>query len=147
MKASRVYRLFSERANAPGAPGGPGVDEGGLDDVVAARAAVDVAASVGNDSLDVGPVVEIPGELGERPFDGLDDGRVHLDGRDVGRAAGKGGQHVAAATGADDQGLRLVDQMIGDGRQIGARKNCMVARSPLKLWMGVPATASIRSRA
>ena len=64
----------------------------------------------------------MPGEFGEWPPDGFDDGGIHLDGRHMGRAAGERRQHVAAAAGADDECLGIVNQVIGDGRQVVAQK-------------------------
>jgi len=105
-----------------GTAGGPGVDQRGLDDVIAARAAIDETPGVGDDGVHIRPVIEMPGEVGELPLDGLDDGRVDLDGRHVGRAAGQRGQHVAAAAGADDQRARVVAELVGDGRQVIAQE-------------------------
>jgi len=105
-----------------GAAGGPGVDQRRLNDVVAAGAALDKATRVGHNRLNVGPAVEVAGELGERPAHGLDDRRIDLDGRHVWRACRQGGQHVAPATGADDQGGRVVDEVIGHGGQVVAQE-------------------------
>jgi hypothetical protein len=107
-----VEIILSEGEGAGGG-GSPGVDEGGLDDLIFLVAAADEAAAVFDDDFDFRAEVEAAAFLGELlHHDGVGDDGIDFDGRDVFAAGGDGAGDVVASAGSDDEGFGAIFEAV-----------------------------------
>ena len=105
--------------------GGPGIDEGSLDQIELLVAAGQISAGVLDFYAHAGMIVHPPGIVSKAVLRGIDNCRIEFYPRHFSRAEEQGRQHIAAASGANDEHLWLRQHVVGQRGQIVAQKiNC-----------------------